>query len=118
MRTLCRLLLIIGTLGLAACANNMSNDQLNNLQYGLTPATVATVTANPTHRQFSLVVRGKPILVQIYTLASGDYLSDYFLAYKNNRLLFWGYPNEYARSKSQLIRAIGQRAVARWQSIK
>lgn len=103
---------------LGACVNNMTNDKLNNLTYGQSPAAVAGMTGNPAHTQFHIKVHGSPVLVQVYSLVSGDYASDYFLTYQNGRLIFWGYPNEYARDKSNFIRSVGRYAVRKWHHMK
>lgn len=51
--------------------------------------------------------------VHSYILSSGNYKSNYFLAYRNGGLMYWGYPHEFARSKDQLLNEIGQKAVSR-----
>ena len=51
------------------------------------------------------------IQVDTYILSSGSYSSDYFLAFRNNQLLYWGYPHEFARSVDPLINEIGRKAV-------
>ncbi|MCF7920881.1 MAG: hypothetical protein K9N06_13300 [Candidatus Cloacimonetes bacterium] len=51
------------------------------------------------------------IEVYIFRISSGDYRSNYLIAFKNDALLYWGYPHEFARSKDALLNEIGEKAV-------
>jgi hypothetical protein len=58
-----------------------------------------------------------PILVDDFLLVSGDYSSRYLLAFSDGRLLYWGYPHEFARSRDPLVNAIGEQAVSRLKEL-
>jgi hypothetical protein len=62
--------------------------------------------------QWSMATTGDSIIVQSYLLATGEYGATYFLAYRNNSLIFWGYPQEFARSSDPLVREIGKAALS------
>ena len=57
------------------------------------------------------IITPDEIEVHSYILSSGDYTSRYFLAFRNKKLFFWGYPHEFAREKDPFIKEIGQKAV-------
>jgi len=61
---------------------------------------------------------GDTIEVHSYILSSGNYGSNYFLAYRNNQLIYWGYPHEFARSRDPLLNEIGQRAVRKSEQLE
>jgi hypothetical protein len=63
--------------------------------------------------QWSMATTGDSIIVQSYLLATGEYSTTYFLAYRNEALIFWGYPQEFARSSDPLLREIGKGAIRR-----
>ena len=46
-----------------------------------------------------------------YNLISGDYVSDYFLVFLDNNLVYWGYPHEFARHDDPKINKLGWIAV-------
>ena len=56
--------------------------------------------------------------VHSYTLSTGDYTSNYFLAYQNNLLIYWGYPHEFARSKDPLLNEIGRKAARKLKNLE
>ncbi|MBW1743367.1 MAG: hypothetical protein JRJ47_08040 [Deltaproteobacteria bacterium] len=58
------------------------------------------------------------IEIQSYILSSGDYRSDYFLAFKDNKLIYWGYPHEFARVDDPYINEIGEKGVIRLKEMK
>jgi hypothetical protein len=62
---------------------------------------------------WSMSRTGDSIIVQSYFLATGDYSTTYLLAYRNDALIFWGYPQEFARSSDPVIREIGKEAIRR-----
>jgi hypothetical protein len=63
--------------------------------------------------QWSKPATGDSIIVQSYLLATGEYSATYFLAYRNDSLIFWGYPQEFAKSSDPLINEIGKEALIR-----
>lgn len=44
--------------------------------------------------------------IQVYKIAMGDYQSDYFLAFKDNKLYYWGFPYEFSRHSDPFINDI------------
>jgi hypothetical protein len=71
------------------------------------------VVKTPPKHQFILHDVNPPdiIEVQTYILSKGVYFSYYFLAFQNNKLIYWGYPHEFARIENPLINDIGRKAV-------
>jgi hypothetical protein len=68
----------------------------------------------PPRSTFAVEMNDSSIKVQVctYRLSSGDYSSDYFLAFRDEKLVYWGYPHEFARSTDPTINEIGEKAVA------
>ena len=46
--------------------------------------------------------------VQVYALSMGNVTSDYLLAFKNDKLIYWGYPYEFMRHSDPAIVEIGR----------
>jgi hypothetical protein len=111
--TLCGLLI----LAFLSCAPNIIGiKDLAKLQMGMNPKDSPRVMGREPRSIFKWLLRetGDSILVQSYLLMSyGDYASTYFLAYRNELLIFWGYPHEFARSSDPRIREIGREALSR-----
>jgi len=74
----------------------------------------------PPKYEFSLdsIDGNGPFLVDIYLLVSGDYSSKYILAFSDSKLLYWGYPHEFARSRDSLINSIGEQSVKKLNELE
>jgi hypothetical protein len=60
----------------------------------------------------------KKYFVQVYSIHTGGYNSDYFAVYENGKLLYWGYPYEFNRHPDAMLNEIGRTAVAEYEKIK
>jgi len=103
-------------LTLPSCAKTVIHMRdLAGLRMGMAPDVPPRIMGTPPNQVFewSLATTGDAITVQSYALASGEYRSTYFLAYRNDALIFWGYPQEFARSPDPLLREIGREAIRR-----
>ncbi|UCB49823.1 MAG: hypothetical protein JSW56_02700 [Deltaproteobacteria bacterium] len=103
-------------LALLSCAKNVIHMRdLAGLRMGMTPDEPPAVMGVLPKKvfQWSMTTTEDSIIVQSYVLASGEYWSTYFLAYRNDGLIFWGYPQEFARSSDPVIREIGKEALRR-----
>ncbi len=56
--------------------------------------------------------------VLVYDIYMGRIANDYFVAFENNKLFFWGYPNEFTRSNDPYINQVGAAAIAEFMKIK
>lgn len=95
------------------CAQ-MTLTHVAKLRIGMTIVETLSVTnVSPKHK-FILdnIDTADEIEVHSYLLSSGDYISNYFLVFRNKKLIFWGYPHEYARNNDPFINKIGQQAVS------
>jgi len=97
-----------------SCAQ-MTLREVGKLRMGMTIEESQRVTTVSPKRTFPLgTIEGNgTIEVHLYILHHGDYETNYFLAYRNGRLIYWGYPHEFERSKDPLLNEIGQKAVRR-----
>ena len=106
------LLILVCISSFVSCAQ-MTLSHVGKLRQGMTVEESQVVLSVSPKYTFSLDIAegNETIEVQSYILSSGDYTSNYFLAYRNNRLIYWGYPHEFARSKDSLLNEIGRSAV-------
>ncbi len=89
-------------------------DNIAKLRKGMTVDEAKSTLPLPPKNEFPVEMADASIYIYVcvYTLSSGDYKSNYFLVFRDNRLFFWGYPQEFARSTDSLINEIGEKAVA------
>jgi hypothetical protein len=105
-------MLLACALALTSCATVTLTD-VGNLRIGMTVEEVKSTLPIPPKYDFPVEMADKTMQIQVlvYLLHSGDYASNYLLAFKNDQLFYWGYPHEFARSKESLINEIGEKAV-------
>jgi hypothetical protein len=106
-------------LWLSSCAQ-MTLSHVTHLRNGMTSEQTRTVIGIPPQYFFfvELTEPWSEIEVHSHILHSSDYYSDFFLAFKDNRLIYWGYPHEFARAQDPYINKIGEKAVNRLQQVK
>jgi hypothetical protein len=107
---------VLGLLALLSCAESIiSMRDLTALRKGMRPDEAITdMGVSPKEVfQWSMAKTGDTIIVQSYFLSAGDYSTTYFLAYRNDALIFWGSPQEFTRSSNPLLREIGKEAIKR-----
>jgi hypothetical protein len=106
-------------LGVLSCAeytvHTIYMSDLARLRMGMDPDEPPRAMGIPPKKvfQWSMNTTGDSIIVQSYVLVTGESGATYFLAYRNDSLIFWGYPQEFARSSDPLIRKIGKAALGR-----
>lgn len=101
-------------LALLSCVDStITMRDLTALRMGMSPDETPRAMGVPPKEvfQWSEATTGDSIIVQSYFLATGDYSTTYLLAYRNDALIFWGYPQEFARSSDPVIREIGKEAL-------
>ena len=111
------LLVFIFTSVFVSCAPQMKLSDVGKLRKGMTIIESQRLTKISPKFTFAFDTIEGAIEVHSYILSSGDYGSNYFLAYKNNRLIYWGYPHEFARSKDPLLNEIGEKAVGKLEQM-
>jgi hypothetical protein len=107
---------VVLLLSLLSCAESIiTMRDLTALRIGMSPTEIPKIMGSPPKEvfQWSLLTTGDSTIVQFYVLAFGEYCSTYFLAYRNDALIFWGYPQKFARSPDPLLREIGKGAIRR-----
>lgn len=104
--------ILVGALCIASCVTVTLTD-VGNLRKGMSVEEAKANLPLPPKSEFPVQANdGSAVWVCTYTLSSGDYRSNYFLAFRNSTLVLWGYPHEFARSADPLINDIGEKAVA------
>ena len=118
MKKLLLIPLLLSLFFLVACVttNAIGIHQLSNLSKGMSEIEVYDSIGIRPLKSIQVKANGKYFLVDVYQLANGNYYSDYFLAFdKSLKLVFWGYPNEFSRSKNKTINKIGEIALTAWR---
>lgn len=95
---------------LAGCVGpQIYHGQLVALNLGMEPAQTIEKLGLPPLATKRVTVDGKDYLFHQYTLNNGLDLGNYFLAFENNQLKYWGYIDDFRRHPdSRLNRAIDQ----------
>jgi hypothetical protein len=109
---------LILTLVLLSCVTITLTD-IGHLRKGMTREEAKATLPLPPRSEFPLAAGDGAAQIEVctYIVSSGNYDSDYYLAFDSDKLLFWGYPHEFARSTSSLINEIGEKAVAAQTSL-
>jgi hypothetical protein len=113
-------LVILTSISFFVSCAQMTLRHVGKLRQGMTVEESQKVTNISRKYTFFLdTIEGDgPVEVHSYILSSGDYRSNYFLAYRDGRLIYWGYPHEFARSKDPLLNEIGRKAVNRLEQLE
>jgi hypothetical protein len=117
------LLLAVVALLVVTCASRVGYMTLSdaaNLRKGMSAEESKAVLPEPPKFEFPLEPIGdaSSILVDAYYVVSGDYSSQYILAFTDGNLIYWGYPHEFARSRDSLVNAIGEQAVSKLKELE
>jgi hypothetical protein len=56
--------------------------------------------------------------VEVYEMTSGGYGSRYYLSYNRGKLVYWGYPHEYAREKDPTLNRIAKETTEKLDALK
>jgi hypothetical protein len=104
---------LLCAIGLAACIT-VTIDDIGRLRKGMSVEEAKAVLPLPPKHVFPVetTLTTSRVEVCVYLLSSGSYASNYFLSFEDDKLTFWGYPQEFARSKDPLTNDIGEKAVA------
>jgi hypothetical protein len=95
---------------LAACAGpQIFHGQLSSLDKGLSAFEVEGRLAQPPLARHTAAVGGRVFDIHAYRLNNGMQIDPYYLAYERQRLVYWGYLNEFRRQQDDdLGVAVGQ----------
>jgi len=107
-----KLLILVASVTVMITAQSCSVFTLadaNTLQKGMSSAEVLSIVSKGPRE--TLVNASKNLEVQVFQMTIGSYKADYIAAYKSGKLLYWGYPYEFARHNNPEIVEIGTWAV-------
>ena len=99
---------------MVSCAS-LTLDRASGLRKGMTKQNVNSVVAIEPKANINL---DDSISVEVYDMSSGSYKSDYYISYKHNKLVYWGYPHEYGREKDPLLNRIAKEATEKLSAMK
>ena len=113
-------LVILASISFFVSCARMTLSHVGRLRKGMTVQESQQVTNISPKYIFSLDLSDGDEITEVhsYILSSGDYTSNYFLAYQNNLLIYWGYPHEFARSKDPLLNEIGRKAARKLENLE
>ncbi len=112
-RSLSTVLICAAAVCLASCSTLTLTD-LGGLQRGMTEHEANTLTPTSPEHVWILAIDeiDAPVTIHHYIVTSGSAGSDYFLAFVDDALFFWGFPHEFAKPIDGRINAIGRNALA------
>jgi hypothetical protein len=95
---------------LAACAGpQIFHGQLSSLDKGLSTLEVETRLTQPPMATHRVELGARVFEIHAYRLNNGLQIDPYYLAYERQRLVYWGYLNEFRRQPDRdLADAVGQ----------
>jgi hypothetical protein len=95
---------------LAACAGpQIFQGQLSSLDKGLSTPEVETRLTQPPLATHRVELGARVFDIHAYRLNNGLQVDPYYLAYERQRLVYWGYMNEFRRQQDRdLAEAVGQ----------
>lgn len=95
---------------LAGCAGpQLFQGQLSSLDKGLSTMEVETRLTQPPMATHRVELGARVFDIHAYRLNNGLQTDPYYLAYERQRLVYWGYLNEFRRQPDRdLAQAVGQ----------
>ncbi|MGE0098811.1 MAG: hypothetical protein AB7S86_10720 [Hydrogenophaga sp.] len=95
---------------LAACAGpQIFQGQLSSLDKGLSTLEVETRLTQAPLARHRVELGARVFEIHAYRLNNGLQIDPYYLAYEQQRLVYWGYLNEFRRQPDRdLSQAVGQ----------
>ncbi|MBS1537425.1 MAG: hypothetical protein JST20_06715 [Bacteroidetes bacterium] len=115
----CILIFAVITSCLMSCSQ-FTPEVLDKYQKGMAVSQTIDISPVSPKTEFNITIPSDPakFIIHVYVLSLGDYKSDYFLAFRNDKLVYWGYPHEFARSSDPYLNEIGKIAVEEYLKIK
>lgn len=104
---------------LGACAlPQIHQHQLSYLDKGLSESeAISRLSLQPLSRH-EATIGSRSFVIQRYRLNNGLQLDPYFLSFEANRLVFWGYINEYRRHPDRDLNAALNTALQQMQAAR
>lgn len=96
--------LLLCSLSIVSSCAKFTIADANKFQKGMEPAVAMALASKGPYKFLS-----NPAMhldIQVYKIAMGDYQSDYFVAFKDNKLYYWGFPYEFSRHSDPFINDI------------
>ena len=114
-----KILLILTTVCIMSCSQ-FTPEVLDKYKKGMSIAQTLDIAPVSPLTEFNISIPSDPskFTIHVYVLSLGDYKSDYFLAFRNEKLVYWGYPHEFARSSDPYLNEIGKIAVEEYIKMK
>ena len=119
-------LILFCTMSLLSCITNhrTSTHNLKAMQKGMTKIEAINQATKEPIKEFEIALNSVPskkyyiLVYEITGYGGGDYDSDYFVVFENDRLIYKGYPYDLNRHPNATLNEIGKIAVAEYDKIK
>lgn len=111
MRTLtARVLLLVITATVLHGCKQFSLADANVLQKGMQAGAVLAVVAKGPQDSYEITLPSDTTMrfhVMVFRMHVGNSKGDYYAAFRNDSLFYWGYPYEWNRHPDSIIREVG-----------
>jgi hypothetical protein len=86
------------------------------LQKGMTPDTIKSFLVDDLVVKEILIdnINGKHIIVDVYMKSMGEVEGEYLVAFADRKLVYFGYPYEFASHTDKFINEIGKQAMLKY----
>jgi len=113
-----RVLATVLILGLSSCIGpQLYHQQLSLLNKGMSPSNTIDQLKLPPRTTQQVDYKGRSFIFHQYLLNSGVQIDQYFLAFENDRLIYWGFITEFRRQPDQALSEALSIVLARQQVV-
>jgi hypothetical protein len=97
--------------------HGITSNTIMKLQKGMTPDTIQTFLIDDLVVKEILMdnIKGKQIIVDIYMKSMGEIECEYMIAFADKKLVYFGYPYEFASHTDTFINEIGKQTMIKYK---
>lgn len=101
-----------------SCVNtSLSSRTLMKFQKGMSPDTIKSLLEDEIIvKEINIDnINGKHIIVDVYMMSMGQVEGEYLVAFADRKLVYFGYPYEFASHSDKFINEIGKQAMRKFE---
>ena len=101
--------ILLVLLSVAGCVPKewLTRGDLVHMRKGMSPGEVAALATIPPKCTIE-VDRQDSSVIEVFPMSATSYYGDYYVLYREDKLIYWGYPHEFLRSEDDSISAAGK----------